>query len=331
MSTTATTSARARLLAFQRAAAEHGVQVSVHSLDPAGAQRLRRMVLACAAALAVPIASMSVHEARAAQAFDAAGPETAIVASASPQAGAAWSGVAAGIRAVVRTQELSRTPEARAIAAHLVTSACDFSLTSSHAVVQRCVNPADQFPLEQFRAAAAKGEVAVLGQFRGIWVLLADVDGDGVGAQSIRFFDKNGASQDAMVMSKPLVQRLMQQPEPVRDAALAFIMGHERGHLIAGDEPIQGPATPEALQAEAEQESAADFNGFQEMSLLGVDVATQRAAVQAVFEAAPDSAHPQVTSSRQAKLSEWFSRETDSLEQVARNAEREGRVRMAAH
>lgn len=240
------------------------------------------------------------------------------------------------IKATLRRKDLARTPEAAAVLPHLVTQDCSFSLEDPQIVfAKHCTDLASKFSIEAFQAVAAAGNAVTLGQYREVWVVLGENEGvdplDQFNAFSFRFYrNKNSEAQEVMLLLKPLVNRLLDLPKEVREAALIFIMEHERGHLGAGDEYPEGPRTHEVVKVLIDMETNADFRAFAAMSAQGFDVATQRAAVQAVLAMTPDSVEREIAGARLAQLEGWLQQQADDVEEVARNAQRSSQM-MAAH
>jgi hypothetical protein len=240
------------------------------------------------------------------------------------------------IKTTLRRKDLARTPEAAAVLPHLVTQDCSFSLEDPQIVFSKhCTDLASKFPIEAFQAVAAAGNAVTLGQYREVWVVLGENDSvdplDQFNAFSFRFYrNKNSEAQEVMLLLRPLVNRLLELPKEVREAALIFIMEHERGHLGAGDEYPEGPRTPEVVKVLIDLETNADFRAFAAMSSQGFDVPTQRAAVQAVLAMTPDSVEREIVDARLAQLELWLHQHAEDVEEVARNAQRSSQM-MAAH
>ncbi|MDF2461923.1 MAG: hypothetical protein K0Q43_158 [Ramlibacter sp.] len=241
----------------------------------------------------------------------------------------------AGIKSVLKVKMLERSPEALALTPHLSTSFCTPVMTGMRNPVftRRCIQASERYSATALPPVLA--QMAVLGEFHRTPVFLADPGSEVNGqsekeilqefnAVSMRFTSREGGKGiDAIILYKPLVQHLMKLPATARDAALVFVMGHERGHIAHGDVYPEGDVTPDVVAQLIEHEIAADFAGFQAMAGEGFDVESQRLAVRAVLGITDGVPGPvrQVTAARLAELDRWLANLQEDQEQVARAAQ----------
>jgi len=338
--------ARSRLLLVQAAAARVGLdqvgfgaagaplpvetRAHVHNTFH-GAQLTQREQARLGAMVALGYLDGVVSE----QAQRGAGESEQQIASLGPTTNSSAMSIA-GIKSILKGKFLERSPEAQAVSVHLTTNFCTTSLTglSDPVFTRRCAQAGERYSDKSLPPMLA--EMAALGEFHGTPVFLADpgVNADGEASERLILQEFNAASMrftnrdsgqviNAIILYKPLVQHLMKLPPAARDAALVFVMAHERGHISHGDEYPEGEVTPAVLAELLVHEVSADFAGFQAMSTEGFDVESQRIAVRAVLGIADGlpAVAQQLIAKRQFELNRWIADLQHDQEQVARAAQ----------